>query len=298
MSGAPPRWQADLALAGMSLAWGATFVLVKNALADVSPTLFLALRFTIAALVLVLALRARGRLPQWNRQILRGAVLIGVCLCAGYVLQTAGLLFTTPAKSGFLTGLYIPLVPLLSALVYHSVPQTSEWVGALVAAGGLVLLTLPDDLSRINRGDLLTIGCAAAFGFHLMAIDRYTKRFDYRQMALGQIATAAVACWIFAPLLDHPVHIRWTPAVLWALGITSLVATALAFFLMTWAQQYTTPTRAAIILALEPVFAWITSFLVEGEVLSWRAGVGALLILAGILLAELKPLGRSVHPDR
>lgn len=292
---APPRWQADLALAGMALIWGATFVLVKNALTDVSPTLFLAMRFTIAALVLGAVLRPRKM--QWSRRALHGALVVGLFLCAGYVLQTAGLLFTTPAKSGFLTGLYIPLVPLFAGLVYRSVPQTSEWIGALVAAVGLVLLTWPGEVAKLNRGDILTTGCAAAFGFHLMAIDHYTKREDYRLIAMGQIAVAAAACWFFAPVLDAPVFVRWSVPVMAALAVTSLFATALAFLLMTWAQQYTSPTRAAVILALEPVFAWMASFMWAGERLSTRAASGAALILAGILLAELKPLGKRTHQE-
>lgn len=295
MSIRPPRWQADLALAAMAFVWGATFVLVKNALADVSPTLFLALRFTIAALVLAAALRPAK--AQWSRRALRGGLVVGVFLCTGYVLQTAGLLFTTPAKSGFLTGLYIPMVPLMAGLVYRSVPQTSEWIGALVAAAGLVLLTWPEELASLNRGDILTVGCAVAFGFHLMAIDRYSKREDYRLIALGQITTAAIACWVFAPVLDTPVFMRWSAGAGAALAVTSLLATALAFLLMTWAQQYTTPTRAAVILALEPVFAWIASSLWAGERLSNRAAGGAMLILAGILLAELKPLGKRTHQE-
>ena len=296
MSHRPARWQADLALAWMAFIWGSTFVLVKSALADVSPALFLALRFGVATLTLALVLRLRRSLPEFDWKAAKAAAVVGVFLCAGYVLQTAGLLFTTPAKSGFLTGLYIPLVPLLSALVYKSVPHPSELIGVTVAAVGLVLLTAPDGTATWNKGDLLTSGCAVAFAFHLMAIDRYSKQFNYRLIALGQLVMAAGACALFAPVLDGTVFIRWTPPVIVALLVTSTLATALALFVMTWAQQYTTPTRAAVILALEPVFAWLTSFFVADEVLSRRAAIGASLILAGILLAELKPLGRRIHP--
>ena len=174
----PPRWQADLALALVALIWGATFVVVKRALHEISILYFLAVRFSVASLCMVLmfwkGLRDAGVRPAWKG--LRGGASAGIFLWLGYVLQTFGLKYTSAGKSGFLTGLYIVIVPLISACVYRRLPQTWEFLGILIATGGMVLLTIPSLSSEfhINRGDLLTIGCAAAFAVHLLVLGYYS----------------------------------------------------------------------------------------------------------------------------
>ncbi|MGI8744357.1 MAG: DMT family transporter [Bryobacteraceae bacterium] len=277
----------------VALVWGTTFVLVKQALDDVSTLLFLTLRFTVAALALALllnkALRAEVRNRVLLRRSVRAGVLAGVCLFAGYVFQTFGLKYTTSAKAGFLTGLYIPLVPLFSAILYKKAPQISELLGVLSAFAGMALMTIQRDIRSIGVGDLLVMICAVAYAFHILVLGRYAADLSVAIISIVQIATAALlgaASFWWA----EPVQIRWTRPVILALAITSLLATALAFSMQTWAQQYSTATRTALIFALEPVFAWVTSYLVADEVLGPRAIAGAAMILAGILLVEWKPL--------
>jgi drug/metabolite transporter (DMT)-like permease len=281
------NWRAELALAGVCLIWGSTFVLVKNALDDVSTILFLALRFSAATVLLGgLYLARGGRLT--NIKAVRGGAFTGVFLYAGYVLQTMGLRWTTPATSGFITGLYIVMVPLFAAALYRKMPGVSEWLGVILATAGMALMTLRGADLAVGTGELLTVGCAVAFAAQILALSHYSRRIGTDLLTLLQIGTsAAVALATFWWVED--VHLRWSAALITAIVVTSVFATAVAFWLQTWAQARTTPTRAAVIFSLEPVFAWLTSWLLEGEVLTGRAVAGAACILAGILAVELKP---------
>ncbi|MGB9605432.1 MAG: DMT family transporter [Bryobacteraceae bacterium] len=285
----PASWQADLALAGVALIWGSTFVVVKEALRDVSPLLFLALRFTLAAVALALVARPLAGKFGESKKLLAGGIVAGLCLFGGYWLQTAGLRYTTPSKSAFLTGLSVVMVPLLGGLIHRRPPAAAELAGVLLATIGMGLLTLEDGLDRLNPGDVLTLGCAAGFAFHILALGHWAPRVNYQALTLIQIATTALC----AAALCHgePAYLRWSPRVALALVVTGLLATALAFSVQAWAQQRTTPGHTALIFALEPVFAWLTSFLVTGERLAFRQAIGALVILGGILQVELKPLG-------
>jgi drug/metabolite transporter (DMT)-like permease len=282
-------WRADAALAGNTLIWGSTFVLVQSALKDISPILFLAIRFTIASVALALLFRGRA---QYRPS--RGGLLAGACLFAGYLFQTVGLQFTTASKSAFITGLAIPLVPLLGSLVYFHRPRFFEMAGVVCATTGMGLMTLQGDSLKIGRGDLLTFFCAVAFAAHIVAVGHYSGRISYESLSFMQVAAAAVLAlstfwWVEAPVL------RLSPVVVVALALTGLLATALAFTVQAWAQQHTTATRTALIYSLEPVVAWFTSYWLVGETLSRRAVVGAGLILSGILLVELKRVHSREH---
>ena len=292
---APARWQADLALAFVALTWGVTFVVVKRALVEISTIYFLAIRFAIAsvcmAAMFVPAFRRYGPRSVWRG--LRGGAAAGVFLWLGYILQTFGLKYTSAGNSGFLTGFYIVLVPLLSAVLYRRPPQLRELTGIAVATGGMALLTFPSGHHgvQVNRGDILTIGCAVAFAFHLLVLGYFSQRERFEAVALGQIVCAAVLSTIFL-LLEPPAAI-WSPQVISALLLTAVLATAIAFALQTWGQQYTTATRTALIFALEPVFALATAVLVGGERLTTLGLLGSAFILGGILAVELKPAPRT-----
>lgn len=286
----PPAWLVDVSLIAVAFIWGTTFVLVKQALAEVSTLLFLALRFTAAAAVLALIFRREFSSPK-RLESLRGGLIAGVLLFAGYVLQTFGLRYTSASKTGFITGLYIPLVPLFGTLIYKKLPQISEVVGVAAAFAGMALMSIQGEILDIGRGDLLVAGCAVAFAFHILVLGRFAGTANVGLLSVVQIATAmclgsATFWWI------EPVHLRWTTQVAIALAVTSLLATAFAFSVQTWAQRWSSPTRTALIFSLEPVFAWATSYVVAGETLTPRATAGAALILAGILIVELKPFGR------
>lgn len=286
----PARWKADTALLFVALVWGTTFVVVKNAIAEISPVYFLALRFWLATACMLFifapAFFRAGRRAVWRG--LGGGAVAGVFLWLGYILQTLGLQYTTAGNSGFLTGLYIVLVPLLSALLYRRWPRVAELGGIAVASAGMVLLTFPSMRGEfhLNRGDLLTLACAVAFAFHLLTLGYFTQRERFEAVAVGQILCAAVLSSLM--LCFEPPSAHWTPTVLFGIFLTGVFATALAFALQTWSQQYTTATRTALIFALEPVFAFITAVITGGEALKWSSVAGGLLIIGGVLLVEAK----------
>ncbi|MGA2118414.1 MAG: DMT family transporter [Bryobacteraceae bacterium] len=289
---------ADAALVWNTLVWGSTFVLVKNALAGISPLLFLALRFSLATAILLVLFGGLGKGPYTPKALAAGTVT-GTFLFAGYLFQTWGLRLTSPPKSAFLTGLNTVMVPLLAALVYKIKPQRSELLGVLAATAGLALMTLQasagSGFGLINRGDLLTIVCALAFAAHIVTLGHFSEQVGFELLSLMQVGVAAL--WSLALFgWVEPPYWQWRPSVVYAILITGILATAAAFTIQAWAQQYTTATRTALIYMLEPVFAVITSYLVAGEGLSARAAVGAGLILGGVLLVELKPLNPRPHP--
>ncbi len=276
------RARAELALIGITIIWGATFVVVKSALAEVSPVLFLALRFSLAAIALVAicgrSIRRKGIGP---------GVAAGCLLFAAYVFQTTGLELTTPSKSAFLTGLSIPMVPLASSFVYKSRPRLLEVAGILIASFGMALMTLPAGSFGISRGDFLSFLCAVVFALHIVLVSHYSPMIGFETIAVVQVATAALL-GIAAFRSFEPVRFHATPGVAAAVLITGLLATALAFTTMAWAQQFTSASRTALIFALEPVIAGITSYLIAGEVMPGRGRVGAGLIFGGVLLVEMK----------
>ena len=295
MSGRP---RAEAALLFNTVLWGATFVLVKQALTSVSPLLFLAMRFSLATAAL-LPLLLRTRRQAGRRSALRewaAGALCGTFLFSGYILQTLGLRLTTPPKSAFLTGLTSVMVPFTAALVYKIRPQVSEVVGVMLATAGLALMTLNGPAGAVNPGDLLTVLCAAGFAAHIVTLGHFSERMHFEILSIAQVGAAAAWSLGLMWVVEAP-RVEWRPSVIWAVLITGLLATALAFTIQAWAMQYTTSTRTAVIYMFEPVVAWATSFWLAGEGLSARAASGAALILLGILMVELKPWRQRQHPS-
>ncbi len=289
------RRRAEAALAANALVWGTTFVLNKAALQYISPVLFLALRFSLAAIALLLLFRGSVRVRITGR-MLAGGCLIGIFLFTGFLLQTMGLQSTTPTKSAFITGLTTVMVPLLGSLVYKIRPRFLEVIGVSVATVGMGLLTLEGPFGSISRGDLLTLFGAAAFAAHIVTLGHFSKSMGFELLSVAQVSAAAVSALSLVWWVE-PTRIQWQPVVFWAILITGLLCTAMAFTVQTWAQRYTSATRTALIYALEPVFAWATSWVVLGESMSARAAAGAMMILAGVLLVEMKPFPARSHPS-
>jgi drug/metabolite transporter (DMT)-like permease len=290
--------RADVALAVCSLLWGATFVVVRSALEHISVLLFLAVRFSLAA-ILMAVFRPRA-LRELKREELVAGLALGLFMFGGYAFQTAGLQYTTPAKSGFVTGSSVVLVPLLLGIFWKR--RLTAWVyaGTLAAVGGLYLLTVPaEGASRLNHGDLLTLVAAGLYAVHIILVGDYTRRHSSAAMSVLQVGACAGLAWVGTGVAAgtrwEPMRFDWRWELLLAIGICAVFATAIAFAVQMWAQQYTTPSHAAIIFTLEPVFAVITSYLVIGERLGGRSLVGAIFVLAGILIAEL--LGPAAAPE-
>ena len=284
--------------------WGSTFVLIKGALADSTPAAFNLIRMTLAFALLAIAYHRSWRTIR-RSHIAVGAI-VGLCLAAGYQFQTIGLVHTTPSKSAFITGLVVVLVPLFSIVpalrpLGARAPRWNAFLGAALAFLGILFLTSPTvgatasplsallpDLSSINFGDILTFGCSIAFAFHCIALGHVSPRISFQPLAILQVGFCTLFMAISLPVIEHP-HIHFTPRLVAALVIAAALATAAAFSIQSWAQSILPSTHTALILTLEPVFAWITSFLFTGERLGLRPASGAILILAGIALTELVP---------
>ena len=286
---------AEALLVWNALIWGATFVVVKSALAGISPLYFLALRFSLATVALLVLFRGVGKSARDWKSVGAG-VLIGSLLFAGYLTQTLGLRLTSAPKSAFITGLCSVLVPVLAAVAYRIRPQVAEVAGLLVATVGMALMTLNGSIGAISRGDLLTLACAFAFAAHIVTLGHYSGTVSFELLSVTQIATSAVWSWSLLWWMEKP-HVQWRPSVVCAILVTGLLATALAFTIQAWAQRYTTSTRTALIYMLEPVTAWLTSYFLTGEGLSGRAAAGAGLILGGVVLVEVKPWASRPHPS-
>ena len=278
--------------------WGSTFVLVKEALNDASPLMLNSARMIVAAVLL--AIFYRKKIAVLTKPALTAGVLAGIFLFAGYAFQTSGLKLTTPSKSAFLTGTSSVLVPIALVAIWRVRIHVWRVVGIMLALIGLFLMTVPSgqgglaDFANVNLGDILTIGCAICFTFHVIFVGRASQRFPFEQVAFLQVATAAILMTISTPVLEHS-YFRATPTVIAAVFITGVLCTAVAFSVQSWAQQFTPATHTALIFTTEPVFAWLTSFIYLHERLGLRAGVGALLILGGVLISEL--LGHVEKPD-
>lgn len=284
------RLLADLALGFASLIWGATFVLVKDALADLSVFSFIAVRFALAAAIMAVIfwryIRGMSGRTLWS------GVQIGCFMFGGYVFQTVGLQYTTPAKAAFITGMCVVLVPLLLAIFVRKRITRWVWCGVVAAMVGLYFLTVPPaGLGALNRGDPIVFGCAVMFALHIIFIGRYVGAHSVGALAFLQVATTAVLGALFLPLLavtgwEQPRLVLSHEAVA-AILITAIGSTVIGFSFQTWAQQHTSPSHTAIIISLEPVFAALTSWLFYSEHFGTRTLAGAALILAGILIAEL-----------
>jgi drug/metabolite transporter (DMT)-like permease len=272
-----------LALVGVTAIWGSTFVVVKDAVEKVPVTDFLTWRFGIAALVMLLVRpRSVAALGPAGR---RAGTLVGVALGVGYLAQTVGLQHTSAAVSGFITGMFVVLTPLGSALLLRSRVPGSAWAAVALATVGLALLSLHG--FSVGYGELLTLGCAAAFALHIVGLGRWASSYDAFGLAVVQLLTTAVLCAAVA--VPGGLVVPHDASVWGALAITSLGATAVAFVVQTWAQAHLAPTRAAVIMTMEPVFSGIFAVLLAGEVLGLRTLLGAALVLAAMLLTELGP---------
>ena len=290
-SGSSLRSKAEILLVVVTLFWGATFVIVKEALNDASPLVFIAGRFTLAGILLWFAVGER----KLKRKSLGPALALGALLFVGYIFQTWGQEYTTPSKCAFITGFSVVLVPLIVAAMGASL-RPANAAGALLGLAGIFFLTAPLGGRTVNRGDLLTLVAATSFAAYIVLLEFYNRRHSFAQLAPPQILAVGVFAFVLLPL-DHNRRFHWTPGLGWALGVTEVFATAFAFGVQTWAQKYVPASHTALIFTLEPVFAAVTSYVVLGERLGGRVLIGAGLVLVGMVVSELWG-GRSNRPAK
>jgi drug/metabolite transporter (DMT)-like permease len=275
------RTKAEAFLVLVTGIWGCTFVIVKGALADASPVPFLAVRFMLAGLLL-LGFLGRGHLERGT--ISPGSIL-GAFLFAGYLFQTWGLVYTTPSKSAFLTGFSVILVPLILMLSGLRM-GSATLLGAVSGLAGIYLLVAPSRMAGVNRGDILTLAGALSFAFHIVLVGHYTKKFSFLHLVPVQILVVGLLSSVALPIVPgQKLHLSARLVV--AILVTAVLATGVAFSVQNWAQQYTPAAHTALIFALEPVFAALSSRLVIGEHFGRRTLAGAGLILAGMVVSEI-----------
>jgi len=277
----------ELSLIAATIAYGATFKIVQNALDDVTPVGFILLRFSVGALVLLpFAVRRGWRRPEIDsrafttRTFTVAVIVFGVVAFAGYWLQNEGLERTTTSNSAFITGLFVVFTPLIETVVARRAPARNVIIAVVFSVVGLFLLE--GGTFELHAGDALTLGCAFMFGVWILIAGEYTQRYDAVALTAGQLVVLA-ACAVPVVLVTGIGHI--TGQVVVAALVTGICCSAIAFSLQLWGQRYVEPSRAAVILQCEPVVAGIVGFWV-GERLGVSGYVGALVILAGIVIAE------------
>ena len=282
--------QADLALLAVTFVWGSTFTIVKQSLALISPILFVAMRFWVAA-ALTLSFMP-GQIQKISKQSLWRGLGLAAVLSGGFIFQTLGLRSTSPPNSAFITSLSVVLVPLLGFLLFRQKPAPQVILGVALATLGLFLLLVDISALRIQAGDLLTFVCAILFGLQILLLSRFLTKLEYAQLLLLQVLGSAVFCTLLVPVVERP-FIFWNLDLALYLFITGVLATAGAFYVQARAQRLTTPNRAALIFSLEPFFAALFAYWILDHMLSPKEWVGGILVLSGILVSELQFSRRS-----
>jgi len=273
--------RALLVLIAVTAVWGVTFVQVKDAVAIYPLFAFLALRFAIASGTLAVPGVRRVRSLGWGG-LMAGAAA-GSLIGAGYVLQTAGLERTSVSSTGFITGIYVVLTPLLALALFRVRVAGATWGGVALATAGLALLS--GIHAGSPAGDLLVLASAAVYALQIVLMERFAPRFDALALTLVEMATAFAGLLAIALALGQvSVPHGWT--VWGALAVTGVFASALAFLAQTWAQQRTSATQTALAFSLEPVWAAVFGFALAGDRLGLVGWLGCAVIMAGIVLAE------------
>jgi drug/metabolite transporter (DMT)-like permease len=283
----PSNWKSSptialVALVGVTAVWGYTFLVVQDAIARMPVMDFLAWRFVLASVVMI-ALRPTCLRSVTRLQLLRG-VGLGTILGLGYIAQTYGLRYTSAAISGFITGMFVVLTPVMSWILLRRKTNRSTWMVVALATVGLALLSLNG--WSVGIGDLLTLGCAVFFAIHIVGLGEWSSQYEPYAFSLLQIGTVAIISLIAA----IPGGIVMPPDLgVWeVVGITGVLATAVAFFVQTWAQSLISATRAAVVMTMEPVFAGLFAVVIGGNQLTMRTLGGAACILAAMFIINLR----------
>jgi drug/metabolite transporter (DMT)-like permease len=295
----PPRTRSDLtpllALLAMTAAWGSTFFLIKDLLVRLPVADMLALRFGIGSLALVVL---AGRRLRMSRATLRSGLLLGLLYGVAQILQTAGLAATSASVSGFLTGLYVVATPLLAAVLLRSRVSGTTWAASVLATVGLGVLSLHG--FAIGSGELLTVLSALVYAGHIIAMGRLSAPGEALPLSLVQMVVITAVCTVAAawPGSGGPgLQLPGTTGDWLAVLYLAVVAGALTMVLQTWAQARVEAARAAVVMAMEPVWAAAFAVTLGDDRLEPRMVAGGLAILAAMYLVELAPRGRDRAGD-
>jgi drug/metabolite transporter (DMT)-like permease len=274
---------ATAALLAMTACWGSTFFLIKDLLERVPTLDFLAVRFAIASVVLLIAApRAVGRLSPETR---KRAIALGLLYGVAQILQTAGLAHTAASVSGFITGMYVVATPLFAALLLRTRITALTWAAVALAAVGLGVLTL--DGFAVGYGEAITLVAALLYALHIVGLGAWSTPSEALGMSILQIVVIAAVCLVATA--PNGVVLPATVGDWLSVVYMAVFAGALAMLGQTWAQAHLPATRTAIIMSMEPVFAAFFAVLVGNESPTLRMAVGGLVVLSAMLVVELAP---------
>jgi drug/metabolite transporter (DMT)-like permease len=276
-----PARRADLELIAACFLWGVSFVIVKDAISHSTPLTFMALRFALAAIVFAPFAGLRG---GFTAAELRAGAVLSALLGVGFVMQAAGLVHTTPSRSAFIIAVSSILAPPIAVVVLRERPRLTVGIALALAALGTWLVTGPDS-GGLNRGDMLTLVTAVAFGGQIVATTAFASRYPIKRLLWLEITGTALLAAVAAPFAEQ-IHVEWTASLLGALVFTAIGATVVALLLQLRAQQQMSSARAAVLFCTETLFATATAWLVMGEKLSATQWLGGLLVLTGLVVAE------------
>lgn len=278
--------QAEIYLLVIVIIWGSTFALIKGVIDLIPPYTYLTYRFLLAALILILVFWKR--IKEINIMVLKKGSLIGIFLFLGYTLQTVGLKYTTATKAGFITGLSVVLVPIISHFFIKEKINRNSVIGVVLAFIGLWFLNYSSSFS-FNLGDFLVLLCAVSFAMHIISVGLFSKKLDYVLLAITQITVVFVLSLLMALIFERPaIHLSYSSYIWWSIVITGIFATALAFYMQNKFQRYSTATKTAIIFSGEPIFAAVFAYFLLGEKVGLIAWAGGLLIIFGMIVAQSK----------
>ena len=275
----------DALLVLITLIWGSTFLIVKNTVRLSGPFTYLALSYGIGGIILVLIFHRR--LMRISRAELLSGLVLGMILFTAYALQTIGLQYTTVSKAGFITGLYVPLVPVFAFLLLRQKPTQGAIVGFALSLTGLFLISFNDKFNlTFGLGETLILGAAIAFALHVVNVSKFAPKVDAINLAIVQLALTSLLSFIAIPISREPIVMP--PLIVWGsvlfMGVVDLAFTLSA---MIWVQQFVSSTRAALIYALEPMWAAFFGFALAGDKLSLLAWIGCGFILAGMIVGRV-----------
>lgn len=279
------KYIGEIGLTITAIIWGSGFVMSALALEYYTPYQILAVRFIIGALLLSIVFHKR--LLRMDQSVLWKGALLGVFLYGAFALQTVGLQFTTPSKNAFLTGVNVVMVPLIAFILYKRKLDTFEWFGAVLALIGVAVLSLQWS-TTINIGDVLTLGCAVMFAFHILYTARFVRTEDAILLTLVQMVVAAMISSVTVISMGET-SFSMEPKGLSSVLYLAVFSTTLAFLMQTVGQKHLSETKAAIILSTESVWGMIFSVALAYELLTFRMFLGALIIFIAILLSEVRP---------
>jgi len=276
--------QAEIYLLGIVVIWGSTFAIIKGILDQIMPFTFLAYRFFWAAFILGLIFWKR--LKNIDKIILGKGFLIGIFLFLGFTFQTVGLKYTTATKAGFITGLSVVLVPIISHFFIREKISKNSIIGVILAVIGLWFLNYNSSFI-FNFGDFLVLLCAVSFAMHIISVGLYARKVDYVLLVIVQLTTVFVLSFLMALFFERPgIHLYYPSGVWWSIILTGIFATALAFYMQNKFQRYSTATKTAIIFSGEPIFSAMFAYLLLGEKVGLIAWIGGLLIIFGMIISQ------------